>query len=90
MLPSQSPGTIQQAVEDIRIAGIYTGRVKRIAAVSGHEMKIAVVGIAEEGVDIDVACALPATAQIAIRNGRATLTVEVEINISIISYYIVN
>ena len=53
-------------------------------------MEIAACGIAEEGVDIDVAYALPATAQIAIGNSRVTLTVDVEINISIISYYIVN
>ncbi|UCE67683.1 MAG: hypothetical protein JSU85_06665, partial [Candidatus Zixiibacteriota bacterium] len=66
-----SPGTVQQAVENIRIAGIDAGGIEGIPAVGGHEMEIAVIRVAEEGVDVDVALALVAALYITIGyNGK--------------------
>jgi len=52
---AQAEIAIEDEIEYIRVAGVDAGGIIRIAAVGGHEMEIAICGIAEEGVDAYIA-----------------------------------
>ena len=63
---AQTPGTIQQAVEDIGVAGVDAGGINAIATCDGHEVKVPVIGIAEEGIGINIAFSGPAALDVGI------------------------
>jgi len=58
-LGAEPPIAIEEIIECGGVAGVDAWGIERIAAGCRHQMEIAVLGIAEEGIDTDIALAGP-------------------------------